>query len=712
VDAQGRFYATDWYYPYLFQLDTTQSNLCTFEMPGGGSLSYVVRDGDNLWVGDYYNYYIFRFTISNNSLTWWELPIDSSPNGMAVDAAGSLWYADNLLEVLAKLDPVSSTLASYPLPNAPTPQMIAAQWGAIWYTTQSSASLGRLDPLEANYTITNLQVHSQTLDPTSCVSISPLNTGTLTHSHITRTWAPLTYPTAVNSDGWQVFQSPSGAAPYGITLTDFGYMVDRGRRRLVRFPLGSIDLAITNSDGKDVALPGDATSYTIQVYNPISPSISGVTVTDIFPAALTNITWTCTASDDSTCTSNGTGNINDTVSLAKNGTVTYQVDATISSSATGVVQNTATVVSPGGIIDTDLIDNEDTDYTALHSPDILCGDDASLVACYQLDEGAGAAYLDSVQNTVYNDGSILGIPGYWTSAGQIYAALDLDGSSNYGFSPDEASLDIANQITLAAWIKPEHYDATDQYLIKKGYTGGADGYEISLSSTGSASPERVYVRFNQLSRGDVCRVNSSHAYPHDGETWMHVAATFDGSKIRLYINGVLDADMNAPAGCTSIGTNDHPLTIGAQSNGSIVDGFYQGAIDDVRVYNHELTASEIADLYGLPTGVDLVDFTATSHSPDILLTWHSVQETDLIGFNLFRAEASDGPQLKINPELIPAINPGQLLGNDYQYADATAEVGKVYYYWVEWVGISGSEFYGPVTASIVPYTVWLPLGLR
>ena len=193
---------------------------------------------------------------------------------------------------------------------------------------------------------------------------------------------------------------------------------------------------------------------------------------------------------------------------------------------------------------------------------------------------------------------------------------------------------------------------------------------------------------------------------------MHVAATFDGSKIRLYINGVLDDELNTPAGCTSIGTNDHPLTIGAQSNGTIVDGFYQGAIDDVRVFNRELSAAEIAELYDFPTGVDLVDFNAISLSPDIRLSWRSVQETDLIGFNLFRAEALDGPQLKINPELIPAINPGQLQGNDYQYLDANAEVGKMYYYWVEWVGVGGSQFFGPVTARLVPYTVWLPLGLR
>jgi subtilisin family serine protease len=113
-----------------------------------------------------------------------------------------------------------------------------------------------------------------------------------------------------------------------------------------------------------------------------------------------------------------------------------------------------------------------------------------------------------------------------------------------------------------------------------------------------------------------------------------------------------------------------------------------------------------------PTAVKLVDFNTTSINQAIQLGWQTVQEIDLIGFNLFRAETLDGPQVKLNPQVIPAINPGQLQGNDYKYLDATADAGKRYYYWVEWVGNSGSEIFGPVTGSIVPYRVWLPIGIK
>jgi hypothetical protein len=115
---------------------------------------------------------------------------------------------------------------------------------------------------------------------------------------------------------------------------------------------------------------------------------------------------------------------------------------------------------------------------------------------------------------------------------------------------------------------------------------------------------------------------------------------------------------------------------------------------------------------GDPTAVNLVDFTVTSLPQGIQLGWQTAQETDLVGFNLYRAESPDGLQMKVNLQLIPAINPGQLRGNNYLYLDATPVAGKTYYYWVEWVGKGSSESYGPTQAILAPYSTWLPIGLK
>ena len=82
---------------------------------------------------------------------------------------------------------------------------------------------------------------------------------------------------------------------------------------------------------------------------------------------------------------------------------------------------------------------------------------------------------------------------------------------------------------------------------------------------------------------------------------MHVAATYDGTTIRLYINGVQRRRLNV-AGPAAILTNALPLVLGAQS-GTPVDTFYTGRLDDARVYATALTAAEVAALgqYG-PAG--------------------------------------------------------------------------------------------------------------
>src|SRR5690606_19381438 len=124
---------------------------------------------------------------------------------------------------------------------------------------------------------------------------------------------------------------------------------------------------------------------------------------------------------------------------------------------------------------------------------------------------------------------------------------------------DNVFLDMTNAITLSAWIKPEK--ATTQYLIKKAEQGQTNGYELSLSGAG-----KIFFRFNQSSSADTYRVDSQIDYPVNGDKWMHVAATFDGAVLRIYINGVEDnfKVLNTSA---SIGVNSLPLFVGGAKDG-------------------------------------------------------------------------------------------------------------------------------------------------
>ena len=144
-------------------------------------------------------------------------------------------------------------------------------------------------------------------------------------------------------------------------------------------------------------------------------------------------------------------------------------------------------------------------------------------------------------------------------------------------------------MTLAAWIRPTKTSFATQNVIKKA-TPTVNGYELSLSAAG-----QVFVRLNQSVGPDTYRINSTTNYPINNTAWMHIAATYDGTTIRLYINGVQEgASLAGPA---AIATNTLPLGLGAQPS-SPAASFFQGLIDEARVYATALPASEIAELAG------------------------------------------------------------------------------------------------------------------
>ena len=172
-------------------------------------------------------------------------------------------------------------------------------------------------------------------------------------------------------------------------------------------------------------------------------------------------------------------------------------------------------------------------------------------------------------------------------------ALELNGTNQYATVPDNASLDIPDAITLVTWVQPHRQ--TTQYLIKKSVQGGTpgvdDGYELALASPNSSDPPygdgRAFVRFNQATSQNAYRLNSLTQYPYDGNTWIHLAATYDGETIRFYYNGIEETSKTATF---QIGTNTHAVGIGAQNDGG---SSLDGRMDDIRIYHYALSAAEI-----------------------------------------------------------------------------------------------------------------------
>jgi uncharacterized repeat protein (TIGR01451 family) len=110
-------------------------------------------------------------------------------------------------------------------------------------------------------------------------------------------------------------------------------------------PPASADLSITNTDNSSTAVPGGSVTYTIKAANAGPNDVTGASVKDTFPATLSGCQWTCSGASGGTCTSPGTGNINQSVNLPNGGSVTYVATCSVAASATGSLVNTATVSS-------------------------------------------------------------------------------------------------------------------------------------------------------------------------------------------------------------------------------------------------------------------------------------------------------------------------------------------------------------------------------
>lgn len=114
---------------------------------------------------------------------------------------------------------------------------------------------------------------------------------------------------------------------------------------------GLADLSITKSDGGLPGRYGYPLTYTITVANGGPASVGGATVTDNFPAGLSDVAWTCQATAGSSCPASGTGNLAALVSLVSGGSARFLATGTVVAGTPSPLLNTAAVAAPAGVVD-------------------------------------------------------------------------------------------------------------------------------------------------------------------------------------------------------------------------------------------------------------------------------------------------------------------------------------------------------------------------
>jgi fibronectin type 3 domain-containing protein len=252
-----------------------------------------------------------------------------------------------------------------------------------------------------------------------------------------------------------------------------------------------------------------------------------------------------------------------------------------------------------------------------------------LVAAYSFDEGSGATVADASGSG--NSGTAANTT--WTTGGKFSNALVFNGTSSRVDISDAPALHFSTGMTLEAWVKPATIGNAWRDVIYK----GNDNYYLEATSTNGRRP----------GGGGIIGGSTAEAFggaPLTANSWAHLALTYDGATLRLYVNGT-QAVSTARSG--TIQTSTNPLQIGG-------DGFYgqyfNGAIDEVRVYNRALTAAEIQTDMSTPIGSGTPDTqpptapgtlsaTATS-STQVNLSWGAA--TDNVGVTGYRIERCQG----------------------------------------------------------------------
>jgi len=127
-----------------------------------------------------------------------------------------------------------------------------------------------------------------------------------------------------------------------------------------------VDLTITKDNDVDSVVAGQELIYLIQIDNPGPSTVTFASVSDVFPAELIDVGWTCNGSGGGSCTSAGTGDIEDSAHLPPGTSVLYNATATVDPGASGpTLDNTATVTVPAGVTERNPGDNTATDSDIL-----------------------------------------------------------------------------------------------------------------------------------------------------------------------------------------------------------------------------------------------------------------------------------------------------------------------------------------------------------
>jgi len=277
--------------------------------------------------------------------------------------------------------------------------------------------------------------------------------------------------------------------------------------------------------------------------------------------------------------------------------------------ATGTGMQPTHVYTGGGTFTVQLTvtDNQGASDSTTRSVSVSIPSFSEPRAFWQFNEGSGSTAFDASANA--NHGTLQGATWDTNDADGTFA-VRLDGSNDSVSVPHAPSLSLFEEFTFEAWVRYDTVPTADAPILRK-----PDAYRLVLKQ----SQLKLILVINGSTRTVTASIPTIAV-----DRWYQVAATYDGSRVRLYLNGQEVAEQ-AISG--AINQTTSPVSIG-RADSDVIDGM----IDNVRIFGRALAPSEFNLL---PAGT-----TPENQPPVADFTW-SPGTPSVNEFVRFRSNSSD-----------------------------------------------------------------------
>ncbi len=172
-------------------------------------------------------------------------------------------------------------------------------------------------------------------------------------------------------------------------------------------------------------------------------------------------------------------------------------------------------------------------------------------------------------------------------------ALDFDGVDDHIRIENHPDLYGMGELTISAWAYADTYTDWNMVIMKR----REDVVNVERAYAIGRDPDLGgLLGYWVWTDNEACLVYSDSSLATG--VWMHIVGVYDGAEIRLYLDGVLQADTESCTGdVISYPAANNPVTIGSVPDMAPLEHFWDGLIDDVRMYDRALSYGEVTDLY-------------------------------------------------------------------------------------------------------------------